>query len=144
VLRRACFDRAGLFNPQLKIAEDCDLWFRVAVTSRLESGDLSRPVSAYWRHGSSAYQANPKLRLNMIRVMTGFERWLRQTCPQDPRRAAIARRIAGYILDGIADARTRGERDWAWSLGWQAAGLYPPLACYKQWYGHMVRMAVGR
>ncbi len=144
VLRRECLDRAGLFDPSLKIAEDCHLWFRVAVTSRIVSGDLSRPVSAYWRHRSSAYQASPKLRLNMIRVMTRFERWLGKTCPNDPRRAAISRRIAGYILDGIAEARLRGEREWAWSLALRSAGLYPQVACYKRWYGHVARMAVGR
>lgn len=144
VVRRFCLDRAGLFDPNLKIAEDCHLWFRVASTSRIVSGDLSRPVSAYWRHLDSAYQPDPKLRIDMIRAMARFGDWLSRTRPGDPRRDAIADRITQYILHGVIEARKRGERDWAWRLAWRSAALYPRVATYRRWYGLVTRMAVGR
>jgi glycosyltransferase involved in cell wall biosynthesis len=144
VFRRTLLAEVGSFEPTLAVAEDCHLWFRMAAAGKLVAGDLSRPVSAYWRHGSSAYQPSPSLRLNMIRAMTLFERWLSAARPNDGRRDAISHAIAEYILNGIANARTDGRQRLAWSLALQSVPMFPRLTSYRRWYGHLARMAAGR
>jgi glycosyltransferase involved in cell wall biosynthesis len=35
VVRRACFQEAGIFDPDLKIGEDWDLWYRISLNSAI-------------------------------------------------------------------------------------------------------------
>ena len=144
VFRRSLLAKAGLFDPKLKLSEDCHLWFRMAVSGKLVAGDLQRPVSAYWRHGASAYQPSAALRLDLIRAMSSFARWLRVAQPRDPRLPEIRRSIANYILTGISEARTNRQRQLAWSIALKSAGMFPQLTSYRSWYGHLARMTLGR
>lgn len=144
VFRRGMLERVGLFDPELRIAEDCHFWFRLAVAGRIVQGENRRTVSAYWRHNDSAYQPDPRLRIEMIRAMARFWDWLCRTRPAEPRRGVIGQRIAQYILNGVIEARKRGERDWAWSLAWRSAALFPRVTTYRLWNSLMLRMALGR
>ncbi len=144
VFRRSLLQRTGGFDPRLKLAEDCHLWFRMAMAGTLAAGDLSQPVSVYWRHGDSAHQPSPELRIPMIRAMTSFRRWMLTHCPHDPRVARVSRQIAEYILQGISTARTGGHRQLAWQIALESACRYAPLVTYRRWYGHVARMALGR
>ena len=144
VFRRSLLTKTGPFDPRLKLAEDCHLWFRMVVSGKLVAGDLQRPVSAYRRHGASADQPSAALRLDMIRAMSSFARWLRVVQPRDPRHPAISRSIADYILNGISEARTNGQRQLAWSIALKSPGMFPQLTSDPRWYGHLARMTAGR
>jgi hypothetical protein len=128
----------------LHLAEDCHLWFRMATAGTLIAGDLTRPVSVYWRHDASAHQPSPQLRIPMIRAMTSFRDWMAEHAQHDPRRSQVSRQIAEYILQGISTARTGGHRQLAWQIAMEAAYRYVPLVTYRRWYGHVARMALGR
>lgn len=143
VFRRSLLNRAGVFEPNLRLSEDCHLWFRMAIAGKLVAGDLSRPVSVYWRHGESAHQPSPELRLPMIHAMTSFWRWLKLNAPLDPRCHEISRSISEYILHGISSSRTTGRRQLAWKIAMASAWRFSPVMAYRRWYGHVARMALG-
>ncbi len=144
VFRRSLLARAGRFDTARKLAEDCHLWFRMATVGKLVAGDLSQPVSVYWRHGESAYQPDPKLRINMIRAMTSFWHWVTTHFPSTPKRREISQSIAEYILYGMDSARKSGQRTLAWQVALESAWRYRPLMRQRRWYGQMARMALGR
>lgn len=144
VFRRSLLSRTGLFDPQLKLAEDCHLWFRMAIAGTLVAGDLSTPVSVYWRHEESAHQPSPKLRIPMIRAMTAFRQWMQAYDPHDLRYAEVSRQITEYILQGISTARSGGHRQLAWQIALESACRHTALVTYRRWYGHVARMALGR
>lgn len=144
VFRRSLLSRSGDFDAHRKLAEDCHLWFRMSISGKLVSGDLSQPVSVYWRHGESAYQPAPELRMDMIRAMTSFWQWLKATYPNALQRDVISQLIAEYVLQGMHVARMSGRRKFAWQLALESAWRYAPLLSYRRWYGQVARMALGR
>ncbi len=144
VFRRSLLARTGYFHTNLKVAEDCHLWFRMAVAGKLVAGDLSQPVSVYWRHGESAYQPAPELRIQMILAMTSFWNWLKANAPRTQQRADISRVITEYILSGMQSARNSGRRSLAWQVALESAWRYGPLMRQRRWYGQVARMALGR
>ena len=144
LFRRSILERTGLFHPRLSIAEDCHLWMRMACAGTLVAGDLSRPVSVYWRRNDSAYQPSPCRRLQMIRAMASFLRWLRRRDPNDDRLAAATRCVEDYILGAIIAARSHGECRVAWSVALTAFLCFPRVALRRQFAGNLARMVALR
>lgn len=144
VVRRSMLARSGLFDPGRKIAEDCHLWFRMAIAGKLVAGDLNQPVSVYWRNGDSAYQPALELRIPMVQAMTSFWTWMLANYPNAPQRKDISRAISEYILNGILSARSSGRHSLAWRLAWESAWDFKPLLKERRWYGQVLRMMAGR
>ena len=144
VFRRTLLEKTGPFEPELSIAEDCHLWFRMACAGNLVSGNLARPVAAYWRHAASAYKAVPEQRLHMIRAMTRFLRWMRARDPRDPRLPSVSRCVAEYILTGLASARGERHRRLAWALAARSLAWFPEILLRRRFLGNLGRLALGR
>ncbi|MEO0458098.1 MAG: glycosyltransferase family 2 protein, partial [Cyanobacteria bacterium P01_A01_bin.114] len=51
LVRRECFESAGLFDPSLRSAEDWDLWIRIA--EKYEFAVIQAPLVCYRVHGNS-------------------------------------------------------------------------------------------
>lgn len=144
VFRRTLLKKTGAFHEGMRIAEDCHLWLRMAYVGRIEPGDLSRPVSTYFRHPGSAYQASTTQRLHVVRALCDFYRWTANINPQDPRRTVITTRISDYILRGIEEARKVRHQSLAWALAIKGALRFPRLCLERRWYGNIARMVLGR
>ena len=144
LFRRRLLSKTGVFDTSLQIAEDCHLWFRMALVGTLVSGDLSRPVSVYWRRTSSAYRPGPGNRLHMIRSMTSFYSWARQHGATSDRLKLIAQDIATYIQTGLSNARESNEHKVAWQIATYAVRHFPGIAYQRSFRGQLVRMAIGR
>lgn len=144
VFRRTLLEHCGVFHEQLKIAEDCHLWFRMASVGKLISGDLSRPVSAYWRRMDSAYQPSPFQRLKMIRSMSSFLGWLRKADVSVKVRQDAQEAVARYIRTGLTNARFQKDRQLAWSIAWQGIREMPSLSLDPGFFGQVARLAAGR
>lgn len=144
VVRRSLLARSGLFDPGRKIAEDCHLWFRMAIAGTLVAGDLNQPVSVYWRNGDSVYQPALELRIPMVQAMTSFWTWMIANYPNAPQRKDISRAISEYILNGMHTARSSGRHSLAWRLAWESAWDFKPLLKERRWYGQVLRMMAGR
>ena len=48
MVRRRCFDDVGLFDPQLRVGEDWDMWIRIAKT--YDVAYIDRPLAQYLKH----------------------------------------------------------------------------------------------
>ncbi len=142
LFRRRLLAVTGAFHESLRTCEDCHLWFRMAACGRLVSGDLSRPVSAYYRRSDSAFQPSPRQRMTMIRAMTSFYHWLRIHDPLHSQLPIVSICIAKYILNGIVMARDAGDRRLAWQLASRGAIWFPQLLRYRELYGHVSHLAL--
>ncbi len=72
-VRKEAMDRAGLFDQELRIGEDTDWLARLALTSKVFSGDLSRPVAMRRLHDGNisldselAVEQKPVMALKLI------------------------------------------------------------------------------
>jgi glycosyltransferase involved in cell wall biosynthesis len=144
IFRKHLLERSGLFNEQLAIAEDCHLWFRMAAVGNLVSGDLTRPVSAYWRRLDSAYQPTASQRLPMIRSMASFLTWLNgaKTDPAINKTAKNA--VCQYVLQGLTNARFEKENKLAWSIAVEGIRRIPSLSFDQAFLGQVARLMAGR
>lgn len=144
LFRRKLLSKTGVFDTSFEIAEDCHLWFRMALSGTLVSGDLNRPVSVYWRRTSSAYRPGPYNRLHLIRAMTSFHSWARDHGATPERLEIIEHHIENYILTGLTNARDAKEHKLAWRIVSHAVRRFPGIAYQRSFRGHLARMAIGR
>jgi glycosyltransferase involved in cell wall biosynthesis len=144
VFRKSLLQRSGVFHEQLKVAEDCHLWFRMASVGCVASGDLSYPVSAYWRRLDSAYQPSPSQRLSMIRAMTSYLAWLQNADVSPNVRRNASKAVGQYVLNGLTNARFDKQRSLAWSIAWQGVRGLPSISIDPEFFGQVVRLAAGR
>lgn len=144
LFRKSLLDRTGLFSEEFCIAEDCHLWFRMASVGKIVSGDLSKPVSAYWRRSDSAYQPSADSRLQMVRVMAGFLKWLRTASVSESVRRRATAAVQEYVLTGVTESRFSGQRWKAWKTAFTGATLVPSLVLNRRYCGQLARLAVGR
>ncbi|MFC2025019.1 glycosyltransferase [Chloroflexota bacterium] len=59
VIRKEALDKVGGFNPRYKIAEDYDLWLRIAAHYPIDFTD--QPLAKFRVHSQSSYQTNTVL-----------------------------------------------------------------------------------
>jgi glycosyltransferase involved in cell wall biosynthesis len=72
-IRKAAFDRVGMFDEQLKYAMDIDLWLRLARQARPATVD--RPLTVFRDHAGSVSSANKiKARQEEFRVRRRYMR----------------------------------------------------------------------
>jgi glycosyltransferase involved in cell wall biosynthesis len=74
-IRSDLLAKTGLFDPAKRIAEDCDLWFRVVTLGRVVAGSLDSPVSVYWRHRHNTYQYKVRHRIPLLVAMLDAWDW---------------------------------------------------------------------
>ncbi|MCA8992783.1 MAG: glycosyltransferase [Planctomycetaceae bacterium] len=144
LFRRELLERTGLFDPTLHIAEDCNLWFRMAAVGTLVGADLTNPVSAYWRTTGSAYQAGASQKVHMLRSMQLFQRWLnsRQVDPTVKEQARQC--IRDFAINGIIAARSSQQRGLAWSLAAKSIQLFPSIGLDYRFQRQLLSMTLGR
>ena len=144
LFRKSLLERTGLFHEGLRIAEDCHLWFRMAAVGKIVSGDLSSPVSAYWRRIDSAYQPSPSQRLQMMRSMVKFLNWLTTADVTADNRNDAKRAVKQYITRGLTNARFEKQSKLAWSIAWQAVRQLPSISTNSKFCGQVARLAIGK
>lgn len=120
-IRRALLERTGLFDTDKRIAEDCDLWFRVAAAGRVVAGDLVHPVSVYWRHADNTYTYCIEHRVAMVRAMLDGWCWARRQRAPATVLNTFASAVPAYVMRSIIVARGADRPDIARRLLGQMA-----------------------
>ncbi len=118
--RRSLLERTGLFHEQLRIAEDCHLWFRMAAVGRLVPGDRTRPVSAYCRHDANTFEHGLERKRDMVLAMADACCWAGQRRLGEGVKQAFKEGLAAYVLRGMVAAREAGRPRLACRLVWTA------------------------
>jgi hypothetical protein len=144
LFRRSLLKRTGLFDPRLKIAEDCHLWFRMAAAGTLMPGDLEHPVSAYWRSTGSAYQPAGSRRVEMLQSMYLFLTWLKQQSGLQHRYQEARRAVEDYAINGLIAARSNRQRELAWTIARSTLQMFPAVALNWKFQRQLASLALGR
>jgi glycosyltransferase involved in cell wall biosynthesis len=125
MVRRACFERFGLFDESLPAAEDWDMWLRVAPFFRL--GFLDRPLGTYRQssnsvsRGSGVQQAPEAFRRVLDKLFSDPERLAGHS------RAELARlRRLAYASLEVTVALNMATNPWPHLL--RAVRLHPGIA----------------
>jgi glycosyltransferase involved in cell wall biosynthesis len=115
-VRRRLLERTGGFDPDKRIAEDCDLWFRFAAIGKVVPDDLSQPISRYHRHDANTYEYRIEHRVPMVLAMLDAWRWARHTGAPAERLAVFREAVPLYAERAVIAAREAGRPDVAWAL----------------------------
>lgn len=67
-VKRNFFNYAGLFNVNLKVAEDTELWCRMAMKGKLVNGIINEPIAIRGVHGDNVFN-NSHLYENGLKLM---------------------------------------------------------------------------
>ncbi len=118
LLRRNALEAAGLFDPQLSMWEDWDLWLRLCKVG--DMAFIDHPVLRYRRHGGNVS--------NQVAAREAGERQVRQkllhSLAGDAERLRVAQRGARAYHKIVAGRR------WRWATGCLRQGK--PLEAVKQ------------
>lgn len=142
MVRRECLEEVGLFDENLRAAEDRELWIRIA--RRFGTTQLEGRVSAYRRHGNNMTADPEHMKRNMERVYG-------KVFADTPDSFVLKRRAYAWVyLDVAVVSHQAGRRRsafkhllksalaWPLPMGWQAKNR--PLARWM-W---AVKIALGR
>lgn len=129
MMRRTVFEGAVGFDPRFKIAQDFDLWLRVAQTHQV--GFLNEPLVIYRDHESLS-SPTERVALERIAVLTSFleshpHAW--QNFGSATVRARLAEAYwqaayAHYVQDDYRAARGLFFWTWRWKPTWVKPALY--------------------
>lgn len=110
-VKKALLTRACGFDTRKKIAEDCDLWYRIAALGNVTAFGLDMPVSVYYRHDTNTFQFRLEHRLAVLTAM--FDAWGHVRAQNAPQvmEGLFGPAIDGYALQAIIVARESGRSD---------------------------------
>lgn len=74
-IRRALFDKTGLFNENLKVAEDTDIFWKMALKGKLMTGVINLPVAMRGVHDSNIFYRNDIYAQNRYEVYNSIISW---------------------------------------------------------------------
>lgn len=116
VLRRACFDRAGLFDESLPARQDWDMWIRVA--EHYPFGCVPEVLVEQREHSGERVRSNPQNELRASKAIFQKYRYLRR---QYPFWVSLAARSAMYRRRGRVLCHRR--ESWLRGVGWELAAI---------------------
>lgn len=111
--RRDFVQRCGLFDEALAIAEDCNLWFRMACLGTVRGDGMRDAVSAYCRHDTNTFRADPARKVDMVTAMARAFCWCRRHGAAPGRLRAFRAGLHRYVLNTVIVLREAGRPDLA-------------------------------
>ncbi len=114
--RRSLLDKTGLFNTNLSIAEDCNLWFKMASVGRIIPGDMSKPVSEYHRHSENTFFLNIDRKPDMVSAMVDACCWAQKRRLSGSVLNELFMQTRTYISNGVAVALQANRVGLAWKI----------------------------
>lgn len=124
-LRRSVLYTIGLFDTERRIAEDCHLWMRLAVCSRIIPGILERPVSIYWRHDQNTYTYKLEHRLSLLDAMLDVDKNLERYQPDEGIANVFRESVKGYAHRSWLAAMDARRPSVAWRIWIVMLGKWP-------------------
>jgi GT2 family glycosyltransferase len=75
-VKRSVFEKTGFFNELLSVAEDTELWIRMTLMTRLQSGIIDKPVAMRGVHdNNSSFNENDLYRVNNLIMYESLLNW---------------------------------------------------------------------
>lgn len=114
--RRALFDKTGLFNTKFRIAEDSNLWFKMACVGKIIPGDMSKPVSEYHRHSENTFFLDIDRKPDMVSAMADACYWAQRKRLSGRVLNVLITETRSYISNSVAIALQANRMDLAWKI----------------------------
>lgn len=151
VVRRSVFDKTGLFDEPLRLAQDTAMIWKMASVARLAPGRMEQPVAMRRIHEYNRCSAlSPQERYRVwMRVFSTVWRWSRQNLDKKKRRVVLHR----FLNYAVYSRFKRSGPRWTHGLQkkfWLSLLLlrYPLLVLephfWEQWIPDRVAMLGGR
>ncbi len=130
LVRREALEKTGLFHEDLRIAEDCHLWFRLAAVTDMAPGNLDQPVSVYRRHSRNTFRPGCENHVPMVRAVGHAYRWARAHGAPPDRLDAFGSAARAYLRRALLAAVDAQRPDLAWRIlaTGVVVGLLSPVA----------------
>lgn len=114
--RRSLLDKTGLFNTKFRIAEDSNLWFKMACAGKIIPGDMSKPVSEYHRHSGNTFFLDIDRKPDMVSAMADACRWGKGERFPGVVLDTLFTETRTYISNSVAIALQANRIDLAWKI----------------------------
>lgn len=145
LVRRALFERSGVYRPTRERSEDFHLWLRMAACGRFAVGEIGRPVTLYRRHEGNVWAPGPGDSLRDVHVLADVLAWARRSPHVSARNVAVLReahrRKARWCLSML---RERGDRAGLAELGRGLLARDPSWILDRGFGGNLARGLLGR
>lgn len=117
--RKECFQKVGVFDPELPPMEDIDMWIRIAHKYNIYEVE-GKPLAFYWRHDHQITADHIKVYRGLVRI---HEKILK-TFPEAPQELITKKLVSNqYILSRLY--YKKGLYNEAFSYLWQAMKRIP-------------------
>jgi glycosyltransferase involved in cell wall biosynthesis len=135
VCRKACFERAGLFDERLVFCEDYEMWLRIA--RLFEFGCVDKPLVMYRKHSNQSTQTLGRTLVNgvpreaqaLLKILDLYPETV-----QELGRTTVRRRLARPYFFLAYDAVASGDHRQARRLLRQALRRWPTNLRYQLFY----------
>ena len=115
-IRRNLFKKTGYFDINKTIAEDCDLWYRLATIGNIVPYNLPEPISLYHRHSTNNYHYKVEHRLAVLKAMLDSWQWAESVhCPPE-RLQTYPSGVLDYAYRSIIAGQQAKRLDVVWSI----------------------------
>ena len=74
-VKKSVFEKIGLFNEDLVVAEDTDVFWKMAITCRLETGIIGMPLAVRGVHEDNVFSQTSLYQQNRIQVYASLLIW---------------------------------------------------------------------
>ena len=74
-VKKELFNRTGLFNEDLEVAEDSDIFWKMAMVGKLYTGEISKPVSIRGVHDSNSFYQEELYANNIFKMYDSLISW---------------------------------------------------------------------
>jgi glycosyltransferase involved in cell wall biosynthesis len=146
LIRRECFDKAGLFDENMPLGQDWDMWIRLAMACRV--GVVDAPLILFNRHGGSLtankvlerYRSNLRIQRRYIRRVPDPLRRLRLFLSAYSMNFYYT---AAALADSTQPPAVSSHRWRAFSMAFASALLNPTYETRNK-AGLLARTALGR
>jgi glycosyltransferase involved in cell wall biosynthesis len=120
IIRRSCFERAGLFREELKSCEDYEMWARIVYISGMRTHLVAEALTLYRRR-------NDSLSFNIDHFLAYADLaidYIRATMPDIPNRTILAGHAELYRVAAWR-ACMAGKQSQAWSVLRRSIAMFP-------------------
>ena len=74
-VRKSIFEKVGLFDENLVVAEDTHLWCKMALKSKLVAGIIENPVTLRGVHGENVFNQDDLYILERLKMFQSLFQW---------------------------------------------------------------------
>ena len=109
VVRRTIFDKAGLFQEDLRVSQDTHMYLKMAAVGRLRPGDLEEPVALRRVHSDNRFNklSVEEKQAVQLKVFSYLETWSEEKGLPERQKAFI--RYKRFFLENIGDYAGRSK-----------------------------------